>query len=267
MLPFGLAKDLVKKTAVFDSAQSEQVKDKLSDMDYKALVADIANIRGWALSIVLDVIDAVANNALDDLTATEYLDGKLNEALGLDEDDEVDSTLYDVLTANVADALSSLGVSDSTIGDIFSDDADLSDAALEAASETAIANLPDEGEPLDQFYNDFVFGFSDTDLLDEDVDGFDAVTPIRAGSKAAKAKNGALSMRSVNGKKIAYRGVWAIRGGQKTIVNKRLPNQKVKLTAKQKQGLKSARKKAYTANSIRKRVKSWKKGHKMGVYK
>ena len=61
MLPFGLAKDLVKETAVFDSAQSEQVKDKLSDMDYKALVADIANIRGWALSIVLDVIDAIAN--------------------------------------------------------------------------------------------------------------------------------------------------------------------------------------------------------------
>lgn len=49
-----------------------------------------------------------------------------------------------------------------------------------------------------------------------------------------KARNGAFSQRKVNGRKIHYRGVLAIRQGVKTVVNKRLPGQKVRLTAAQK---------------------------------
>ena len=41
-----------------------------------------------------------------------------------------------------------------------------------------------------------------------------------------KARNGAFSQRKVNGRKIHYRGVLAIRQGVKTVVNKRLPGQR-----------------------------------------
>ena len=50
-------------------------------------------------------------------------------------------------------------------------------------------------------------------------------------------------------------------------VAKRLKGQKVRLSAAQKQGLKKANAKSQTANAIRKRLKSRKKGQAMGLYK
>lgn len=266
-MPFGLDKNLFlkKQTDEFDSAQSEQIKDKLSPMQYKALIADISNIRGASLGIALDLIDAVTDNSLGDETPSDYLDGLISEAVGLDDDEEVDVTLYDIFTANIADAFSSLGLDDPSIEDMFSDDTEVADAAIEAACETAVANLPDEGEDLDKFYDDFVFGYGETEILDDKVE-FDAVKPVRKGSKEDKAKVGALSMRKVNGKRIAYKGVAVIRHGHRTIVNRRLPNQKIRLSAAQKQALKKANAKAQTPNAILQRTKSWRKGKKMGLY-
>ncbi|MBD0199208.1 hypothetical protein IAF67_19880, partial [Acinetobacter baumannii] len=85
-------------------------------------------------------------------------------------------------------------------------------------------------------------------------------------AKKIKARNGAFSQRKVNGRKIHYRGVLAIRQGVKTVVNKRLPGQKVRLTAAQKAGMKKARLHAFTANAINKRLRSFKKGKRLGIY-
>lgn len=109
-----------------------------------------------------------------------------------------------------------------------------------------------------------MFGYDDADVLDETVE-FDSVA-VKKGSNQDKAKNGALSMRKVGGKRIGYKGVAVIRNGKRTIVNKRLPNQKIRLSSGQKQSLKKANRKAQTPNAIRQRVKSWKKGKKMGLY-
>lgn len=256
-MPFGLDGNMFLKNKVdeFDSAQSEQIKDKLSPMQYKALIADISNIRTASLGIALDVVEAITSGELDGETPSDYLDGLIHEAVGLDDDEDIDNVLYDIFNANIADAFSSLGVDDSSIEDMFSDDTELADAAIEASCETAVANLPDAGEDLDEFCDNFVFGYDDADVLDETVE-FDAVD----------VKNGALSMRKLGGKRIGYKGVAVIRNGKRTIVNKRLPNQKIRLSSGQKQALKKANRKAQTPNAIRQRVKSWKKGKKMGLY-
>lgn len=250
-LPFG-ASSLVP-SALFDSAQAEQVKEKLSPVEYNQLVADISNIRGWALSITLALADAVNSNELGDDTPSDYLDALMLDAVGIDADDEMDTTLENILAANIADALSTLGVDSTMTEDMFSDDVEVADAAIEAACEVVLGNLPDAGEPLDKFYNDFVFGFNEADLLGEE-DGFDSAR--FAGQKVT---------RNVNGKKTQYKVVRAIRGGKVAFVSKRLKGQKVRLSAAQKQGLNKARAKSQTANAIRKRLKSRKKGQSMGL--
>ena len=252
-LPFG-ASSLVP-SALFDSAQAEQVKEKLSPVEYNQLVADISNIRGWALSITLALADAVNSNELGDDTPSDYLDRMILETAGIDPDDEMDTTLENIIAANIADALSTLGVDSTMIEDMFSDDVEVADAAIEAACEVVLGNLPDAGEPLDKFYNDFVFGFNEADLLGEE-DGFDSAR--FAGQKVT---------RNVNGKKTQYKVVRAIRGGKVAFVAKRLKGQKVRLSAAQKQGLNKARAKSQTANAIRKRNRSRAKGENMGLHK
>lgn len=251
-LPFG-ASSLVP-SALFDSAQAEQVKEKLSPVEYNQLVADISNIRGWALSITLALADAVNSNELGDDTPSDYLDRMILETAGIDPDDEMDTTLENIIAANIADALSTLGVDSTMIEDMFSDDVEVADAAIEAACEVVLGNLPDAGEPLDKFYNDFVFGFNEADLLGEE-DGFDSAR--FAGQKVT---------RNVNGKKTQYKVVRAIRGGKVAFVAKRLKGQKVRLSAAQKQGLNKARAKSQTANAIRKRNRSRAKGENMGLH-
>ena len=115
-LPFG-ASSLVP-SALFDSAQAEQVKEKLSPVEYNQLVADISNIRGWALSITLALADAVNSNELGDDTPSDYLDDLMLDAVGIDADDEKEATLENILAANIADALSTLGVDSTMIEDI-----------------------------------------------------------------------------------------------------------------------------------------------------
>lgn len=92
--------------------------------------------------------------------------------------------------------------------------------------------MPDEGDPLDDLVREFIYGEPD-----ELESGFDAAT----GKKLSRGK---MSTKSFNGKKIRYKAVAAIRKGVKTIVNKRLAGQKVRLSSGQKAGLKKARLKA-----------------------
>ncbi|WP_151750538.1 hypothetical protein [Acinetobacter sp. TUM15131] len=213
----------------------------------------IEHVRELALHIVSDLVDAVTDNTLDDgELPTDRLDALILDAI--DGEDE-DQTFEDALVASIDDALSSFGVDDSVITEIFNDNVEAADAAIEAAASTVIANMPDDGDPLDEFVREFIYGEPDEE------DGFDSV----GGKK--KLSRGQMSVKHVGGRKVRYKAIAAIRNGVKKIVNKRLPGQKIRLTSEQKAGLKKANLKARSANSIRLRIKSLKKGKKIGLYK
>ncbi|MGP8428014.1 hypothetical protein ACT02I_19965, partial [Acinetobacter baumannii] len=100
------------------------------------------------------------------------------------------------LMASLSDAFLTFGVDASDIEEIFSDDTEVADAALEAAANTVLANMPDDGPELEELVREFIFGEAD-----ETEEGFDSM------AKKIKARNGAFSQRKVNGRKIHYRGV------------------------------------------------------------
>ena len=214
----------------------------------------IEHVRETALHIVSDLVNAVSDGTLEeDELPTDRLDSLIIDAI--DGADDEDGTYENALVASIDDAFSTFGVDDSVIQEIFSDNVDAADAAIEAAASTVIANMPDEGDPLDELVREFIYGEPDEE------EGFDSI----GGKK--KLSRGQMSTKTVGGRKVRYKAIAAIRNGIKKIVNKRLPGQKVRLSSGQKAGLKKARLKAMSANSIRKRIKSLTKGKKMGLHK
>ena len=214
----------------------------------------IEHVRETALHIVSDLVNAVSDGTLEeDELPTDRLDSLIIDAI--DGADDEDGTYENALVASIDDAFSTFGVDDSVIQEIFSDNVDAADAAIEAAASTVIANMPDEGDPLDELVREFIYGEPDEE------EGFDSI----GGKK--KLSRGQMSTKTVGGRKVRYKAIAAIRNGIKKIVNKRLPGQKVRLSGDQKAGLKKARLKAMSANSIRKRIKSLTKGKKMGLHK
>ncbi len=214
----------------------------------------IEHVRETALHIVSDLVNAVSDGTLEeDELPTDRLDSLIIDAL--DGADDEDGTYESALVASIDDAFSTFGVDDSVIQEIFSDNVDAADAAIEAAASTVIANMPDEGDPLDELVREFIYGEPDEE------EGFDSI----GGKK--KLSRGQMSTKTVGGRKVRYKAIAAIRNGIKKIVNKRLPGQKIRLSGDQKAGLKKARLKAMSANSIRKRIKSLTKGKKMGLHK
>ena len=214
----------------------------------------IEHVRETALHIVSDLVNAVSDGTLEeDELPTDRLDSLIIDAL--DGADDEDGTYENALVASIDDAFSTFGVDDSVIQEIFSDNVDAADAAIEAAASTVIANMPDEGDPLDELVREFIYGEPDEE------EGFDSI----GGKK--KLSRGQMSTKTVGGRKVRYKAIAAIRNGIKKIVNKRLPGQKIRLSGDQKAGLKKARLKAMSANSIRKRIKSLTKGKKMGLHK
>ena len=222
----------------FDSAQSEQIEEKLTDIEHNALVADIANMRGWALQVVLNLIDTLSDGLEEDETPSSIMYELIDDALGED-DNEGQDLLESLFAANLAEAFSELGVDDETINDIMSDDSELADAAIEAAIETVTANLPDAGEPLDEFYNEFVYGFEvGADALKDEYDA------VKKNFKQKKAiRNGDLTM------------VWVRTGGRP---KKLSPEQKA---ARQKGGVNS-----HKSEPEKQRAKSIKIGKILGLY-
>lgn len=247
--------------SMFDDigAKPTELKQAIDAVNQREMQSVIEQARSDALNVVTGLLETVSNNEYEaDELPTDVLDGLIMEATdNSDDPDDTDDTYFDLLSGGISDALESLGVDESVISDMFGDDLDVANSAVETAVDTAIANLPDAGDDLDNFVRDFVFGEEDS----EEVAGFDSI------GKKIKAQNGAMRVRKVGGRKIAYRGTVAIRQGKKTIVNKRIGNQKIRLSAKQKGAIKKARLKAFTANAIKSRVKSLKKGHRLGVYK
>ena len=214
----------------------------------------IEHVRETALHIVSDLVNAVSDGTLDeDELPTDRLDSLIIDAI--DGADDEDGTYENALVASIDDAFSTFGVDDSVIQEIFSDNVDAADAAIEAAASTVIANMPDEGDPLDELVREFIYGEPDEE------EGFDSI----GGKK--KLSRGQMSTKTVGGRKVRYKAIAAIRNGIKKIVNKRLPGQKIRLSSDQKAGLKKARLRALSANAILKRMKSLIKGKKMGLHK
>ncbi|MEY2864244.1 MAG: hypothetical protein RLY58_1951 [Pseudomonadota bacterium] len=254
----------------FDSVAgdaADQLQAAHSPVDEKAIVAAIQNLRMAALIVVLRTADAIAEDTLDeDMLPSDLLAGLMLTSMGMEEDDSehMDDLVNQHLTANVADALSTFGVSDTMIADMLSDDTDVSDAAIEAASEIVIANMPAEGDELDKFMNEFVYGFEPEDVFSDSDDeaGFDGLNKpkkLRVGSSTIKT--------DASGRKIRYKAVKVVRNHKIVVVNKRLAGQKVKLSAKQKQGLKKMLNKSHSFGAINKRLKSLHIGVKANVYK
>lgn len=226
----------------FDSAQSEQIEEKLTDIEHNALVADIANMRGWALQVVLNLIDALSDGLKEDETPSSIMYELIDDVLGED-DNEGQDLLESLFAANLAEAFSELGVDDETIADIMSDDAELADAAIEAAIETATANLPDAGEPLDEFYNEFVYGFEvGADALKDEYDAVDK-------------------------SKWKYKKVKRVRDGKVKKVSVRIKPKKIQATVGERAHLSLISKQfAHTAEAERKRKHSLEVGRKEGLY-
>lgn len=254
MNPFGPTTNKPLALRAFDSAAENIsiVVSKVSSTD-REQQSVIEQIRQIALDILADTVDTISEGNLEEgELAVDYLDALIVDALDSADDE---GTYENALMASLSDAFLTFGVDATDIEEIFSEDTEVADAALEAAANTVLANTPDEGPELEELVREFIFGEAD-----ETEEGFDSM------AKKIKARNGAFSQRKVNGRKVHYRGVLAIRQGVKTVVNKRLPGQKVRLTSAQKAGMKKARLHAFTANAIRKRLRSFNKGKRLGIY-
>lgn len=251
----GLALGVKKDEAGFDSAAAGLADAASSASADRAAMSTIEWCRSQALDIVAEVADTISDGTLaEDQLPSDLLDSLMLDAMDQDgEMDEDSDRLASALGEAIGDALSSLGVDDQTIEDIFSDDVTVADSALESAASTIIANMPDEGDALDEFVQEFIFGSPD------DEPGFDSAT----GKKLTVGKN---TTKKINGKTIRYKSVKAIRNGHLKVVNKRMKGQSVRLTAQQRASIKKAGRKALTGNAIRKRLRSLAKGKKVGLY-
>lgn len=251
----------------FDSAAGNaaaHLAERLTPIDERQLLANIQTTRAIALSVVLQLADAIAENSLgEEVLPSEYLDTLMLAGVDTNENDEIDTMVNQLLSANIADALSTLGVPDDMISDIMGDNVEAADGAIEAMSPIVISNLPDAGDALTAFEDVFIYGFdADEALLDDEDEQYDAVHKPKQ-----KARVGGSTVREVNGKKIRYKGVKVVRNGKVTVVNKRLAGQTLIKTSAQKSALKKLHNKAHSYSAINKRLRSLGKGIKANIYK
>lgn len=265
---FGLKKTFGNggEVAQYDSAAGDAVKEiGAAPIDKRAALAATQEMRKTALTIVLQLADDVAENALDaDELPSMRLDALMSGALGLD-DGESDDVLVQLLSAHIADALASLKVPDTVIADMFGDNVDAADSAIDAMSETVIANLPSEGAELDDFVKDFTYGFSEPDMSDadsdEEVEEYDSM-----GKPKKKLGVGQKTIKKVNGRTLQYKAVKAVRNGKIVTVNKRIGGTVV-LTAGQKAAMHKLHAKPRTGAMMKQALRSMMKGRKANIYK
>ena len=253
------AKRKAKKETMFDGIKEAVEQVAIDPIDERMAITLNANMRQAALSIVFQLAMIMSEgqgvDPEDELLPNELLDGLMTSAFDDDGDDEIDATVNAVLSAHISDALSSLGVSDSTISDVFGDDLEVADSAIESACDTVLENLPEDGEPLDEFAKAFIFGD-----YDEGDEGYDA-----ADNK--KLSVGKSTVKKVNGMTIRYKAIRAMRHGKAVVINKRVGGT-IKLSSKQKSALRKARSKAHRGSAMMSRGRSILKGINSGkVYK
>lgn len=263
-----------KELAMLDGIKDAAAQIKFDPISERMAATVTANTRMAAMSVALQTALILDEGQDEDneLLPNELLDSLTLEVFdedGEDEDSDIDANVKAILSANIADAFSSLGVDDGVIEDMFSTDLDVADTAIESACATVIENLPADGEPLDEFIEQFVYGY-DADSDAENEEGYDGVMFDKAKSKI---RVGSTTIRKVGadengqgGREIIYKGVKAVRNGKIVTVNKRIKG-KIVLTDKQKAALRKARQKANTPAALRKQMKSLAKGIKRGIYK
>ncbi|RLL18995.1 hypothetical protein [Acinetobacter chengduensis] len=243
----------------FDSAAGDMAED-IMQLDDKALESEILALRRSALYGVLQLADDVLTDDLDDSELPSdrldaYLLGGAGE--GGEEHDQLTEQVLQIKAANMADAMSSLGVDDDTIEKAFGENVDEADEAIEKIAEIISTNLPAEDE-RGEFITAFIFGDDGLDMEAGQVAEYDSAQVGK--TKVRKTKSG---------QTLVYRGVKAVRAGKVTVVNKRIGNtsMKVKLSAKQKNALRKASAKAVSPNAIKRRLKSLQIGKRQGIYK
>lgn len=264
--------------AQFDAMTPKNAADKLEGeaISEREAVTVTSQMRIKALYIVFMLSAMLSDNEYDDeeLLPSEALDALMIEAFVDDDDDEEDAGEIDeyvraTLSAHVSDALSTLGVEDDVIRDIFDTDVEIADAAALAAAETVLENMPDDGSDFDNFVASFAYS-DDMDAADseEDAATFDSLgePEYQFDATGKKLRVGKKTIKKVNGKTLVYKAVKAIRNGKKVVINRRISGKPI-LKAAQKAALMKARRKAGTASSIRKQIKSFSKGMRMNIYK
>lgn len=260
--------------AQFDALTPQEAADKmeLDPISERMAITATSQMRLAALNVAFMLSAVLTDAEYDDeeLLPSEVLDGLMIEAFTDDDDDdadldEIDENVRITFSAHVSDALSTLGVEDAVIADLFDDEIEVADAACLAAAETVLENMPDDGEAFDEFVAGFAYSNDGDDMDDEEsFDGMNEEYQFDAAKKKLRA--GKKTVKKVNGKTLVYKAVKAIRNGKKVTINKRISG-KVKLNASQRAGLKKARRKAGTASAIRKQMRSFGKGLRANIYK
>lgn len=249
---------------------AEQIQAQHDPIAERVAISQIASMRIAAMSIVLSTALIVTEgqgdiDPEDEMLPSEVLDNLTLEQVqedDEDEDDEIDPMVKSVLSAHVADAFSSLGVGDDVINDLFASDTDVADTAIESACQTVVENLPQDGDPLDEFVMAFAFGYDAEALVaggaDEDTEeGYDGAMFDAGNKKPLRA--GATTVKKTKFGNLRYQGVRVMRHGKVVVVNKRIGGH-VRLSAKQKAALKKARRKAHNGLASMSRIKSIRHG-------
>lgn len=258
----------------FDGMNPQDAADKLDAdpiSERMALVAT-SQMRIQALSVVFILSAMLTGDDYNDeeILPSELLDSLMLDAFADDDADEydggdVDDKVKVTFSAHVADALSTLGVEDSVIEDLFDDEVEVADAAVMMAAETVLENMPDDGEEFDEFVAAFAYSDDEEEDPTEVFDGLGSQYQFDA-MKKKKLSAGKKTVKKVNGKTLVYKAVKAIRNGKRVVINKRISG-KPFLKAGQKAALKKARIKATTGSAIKKQMRSFSKGQRMNLYK
>lgn len=263
---------LERQEAQFDatnSAKQAAESIEVNPIDERIAAHSTTQMRLAALQVAFMLAGIMSEVEFEDqeLLPSELLDSLILESFvedPEDDDDEIDSTVKTILSAHIADAMSTLGVDEDLINDVFDSDVDIADAAIETASEIILENMPADDE-LDDFISIFAYGDEATyDAMmkeeedeDEDEGMYDAAKkPLTVGRK---------TRRKVRGKNVTYKAVKAVRDGKIKVVNKRISGN-VRLSAAQKAALKKARRKSTTGSAVRKRMMSFAKGLQRNIY-
>lgn len=259
--------------AQFDALTPQEAAEKmeLDPISERMAITATSQMRLAALNVAFMLSAVLTDGEYDDeeLLPSEVLDGLMIEAFTDDDDDEadlgdIDENVRITFSAHVSDALSTLGVEDAVIADLFDDEIEVADAACLAAAETVLENMPDDGEAFDEFVAGFAYSDDGGDDEEDSFDGMNEEYQFDAAKKKLRA--GKKTVKKVNGKTLIYKAVKAIRNGKKVTINKRISG-KVKLNASQRAGLKKARRKAGTSSAIRKQMRSFGKGLRANIYK
>ena len=220
----------------FDAANTgKEMNPTLDKLVAVAAMADIRTKAAYAVQTWAETDDLDKGESLYDRLDTLIM-AIADGGIDLDGNPATDDTddVYMVAIQAASDYMSALGADDGDLETLFNGkDDDARDEAANRLMEFLVDSMGDEDQAEDML-NAFAFD------ADSESNMFDAVP---TGS---------------------HKTVFAVRGGKKVILRKRV-GAKLKRTPKQKAALLKAQMKAHKPAAIKRRVKSIKIGHKLGV--